>query len=362
MVIQPAAELRPNRPPDRVVYVYQAQVEYGMMLPPQPEFREILNSYQILPAQLSPNVVAYIYSFLKLLQAQEIPWSLTLFRGLFSWMAVPGYGGCLALRSKTRKAMFSGASSFHSDWRDYYFFVSGDLRIPLKPGVCSPKLIGDAWWMAGSGTLKNLEKLKGQNWPLKDFLRHVKNDTSLYAQALGYAAFKETVPPPGTVLMKRARKGQPPAIQLSKEVTEVVEEQGEIVVPELVCGGTAVDVVSSSEDTADDRKTLAKVMEEAGKGKEPATSAKPKVVPKDNKWIVIGEKKGEKKAKEKGQKKGEEVEVHGETVSPCLDLVLKEVPKRNRDPKEKRSLEPPSKKGKTAEEGQLAVKGEYDWQ
>ncbi|PKA48449.1 hypothetical protein AXF42_Ash019905 [Apostasia shenzhenica] len=333
-----------------------------MMLPPQPEFREILNSYQIVPTQLSPNAVAYIYSFLKLLQAQEMPWSLTLFRGLFSWMAVPGYDGCLALRSKTRKAMFSGASSSHSDWRDCYFFVGGDLGIPLKPGFCPFELIRDAKWMAGAGTLKNLKKLKGQNWPLKDFLRHVKNDISLYAQALGYAVFKEMVPTPGMVLMKSARRGQPPAIQLSKELTEVVEEQGEIVVPEPVCGGTAIDVVFSLKDTTDDRKTLAKVMEEASKGKEHVTSARPKVVPKDNKWIVIGEKEGEKKAEEKDQKRGEEAEVQGETVSPCLDLVLKEVPKRKRDPKEKRSPEPLSKKGKTAEEGQLAVKGAYDWQ
>ncbi|PKA55864.1 hypothetical protein AXF42_Ash018771 [Apostasia shenzhenica] len=130
MVIPPAADLRPNSPPEGAVCVYRAQVEYGMMLPPQPEFKEILNSFQLVPAQLSPNAIAYIYSFLKLLQARGIAWSLTLFRSLFSWMAVPGYGGCLALRSKSRKAMFSGASSSHSDWRDFYFFVGGDLESP----------------------------------------------------------------------------------------------------------------------------------------------------------------------------------------------------------------------------------------
>ncbi|PKA49485.1 hypothetical protein AXF42_Ash004025 [Apostasia shenzhenica] len=362
MVLQPAAEFRPNRPPNGAVCVYRAQVEYEMMLPPQPEFREILNSYQIMPTQLSPNVVAYIYSFLKLLQAQKIPWSLTLFRGLFSWMAVPGYRGCLALRSKTRKAMFSGASSSHSDWRDYYFFIGGDLGIPVKPGVCPPEFIGDARWMAREGTLKNLEKLKGQNWPLKDFLRHVKNDISLYTQLLGYAVFKETIPPSGTVLMKRARRGQPPVMQLNKEVTEMVEEQGEIEVPEPICGGTAVDVVSSSEDTTDDRKTLAEVMEEAGKGKEPVTSSKPKVVSKGNKGIVLGENKGEKKAEEKSQKGEEEKEVKGATVSPCLNLVLKEVSKRKRDLKEKRSPKPPLKKGKTVEEEQSVAKEAYDWQ
>ncbi|PKA65499.1 hypothetical protein AXF42_Ash005833 [Apostasia shenzhenica] len=54
------------------------------MLPPQPEFKEILNSFQIVPTQLSPNVIAYVYSFLKLLQAQGIPWTLTLLRSLFS--------------------------------------------------------------------------------------------------------------------------------------------------------------------------------------------------------------------------------------------------------------------------------------
>ncbi|PKA48309.1 hypothetical protein AXF42_Ash021214 [Apostasia shenzhenica] len=181
------------------------------MVPPQPEFKEILNSFQLVPAQLSPNVIAYVYSFLKLLQAQGIPWTLKLFRSLFSWMVVPGYGGCLALQSKTRKAMFSGASSSYSDWRDYYFFIGGDLGIPLMPGMCPLEFMGDAKSMAGSATLKTLEKLKGQSWPLKDFLRHVRNDVSLYAKTLGYAVLKEVIPPPSTVLMKRARRGKPPA-------------------------------------------------------------------------------------------------------------------------------------------------------
>ncbi|PKA61075.1 hypothetical protein AXF42_Ash005971 [Apostasia shenzhenica] len=107
--------------------------------------------------------------------------------------------------------MFSGASSFHADWKVYYFLVGGDLSIPLKPGVCPSEFTRDARWTAGEGTLRNLERLKGQNWPLKDLLRHVKNDISLYAKALGHAIFKETTPPPDTALMKRARRGQPPA-------------------------------------------------------------------------------------------------------------------------------------------------------
>ncbi|PKA66091.1 hypothetical protein AXF42_Ash010501 [Apostasia shenzhenica] len=130
-IIPPAPDLRPNRPFEGAVCVYRAQVKYGLMLPPQPEFKEILNFFQLIPAQLSPNVITYVCSFLKLLQAQGIPWTLSLFRNLFSWMVVPGYRGCLALRSKTMKAIFSGASSSHSNWRDYYFFVGGDLGIPL---------------------------------------------------------------------------------------------------------------------------------------------------------------------------------------------------------------------------------------
>ncbi|PKA65887.1 hypothetical protein AXF42_Ash010296 [Apostasia shenzhenica] len=84
MVIPPTADFRLYSPPEGAVCVYRAQVEYGLMLPPQPEFMEILNSFQIVSAQLSPNVVACAYSFLKLLQAQGIPWTLTLFRTLFS--------------------------------------------------------------------------------------------------------------------------------------------------------------------------------------------------------------------------------------------------------------------------------------
>ncbi|PKA48669.1 hypothetical protein AXF42_Ash018486 [Apostasia shenzhenica] len=242
------------------------------MLPPQPEFKEILNSFQLVPAQLSPNAIAYVYSFLKLLQAQGVPWTLTLFRNLFSWMVVPGYGGCLALRSKMRKVMFSGASSSHSDWRDYYFFVGGDLGIPLTPGTCPPELMGDAKWMTGSAALKTLEKLKGQSWPLKDFLKHVRNDVS---QRQPFSRKSSHLL---TVLMKRARRGQPPTTQLSREITEVGEEE-EIGVSEPVCGGAVVDVVSSPEDVTDDRKTLAE-LGYTGKGKGPMPAAKPSTIPK----------------------------------------------------------------------------------
>ncbi|PKA45596.1 hypothetical protein AXF42_Ash010935 [Apostasia shenzhenica] len=54
MVIPPAADLRPNSPPEGAVCVYRAQVEYVLMLPPQPEFKEVLNSFQLVPAQLPP--------------------------------------------------------------------------------------------------------------------------------------------------------------------------------------------------------------------------------------------------------------------------------------------------------------------
>ncbi|PKA59541.1 hypothetical protein AXF42_Ash016565 [Apostasia shenzhenica] len=273
-------------------------------------------------------------------------------------MAVLGYGGCLALRSKTRKVMFPGASSSHSDWRDYYFFAGGDLGIPLALGVCPPEFIGDAKWMAREGTLKNLEKLKGKNWPLKGFLRHVKNEISLYAKTLGYVIFKEVVPSPGAILMKRARRGQPPTIQLSKEVIEVEEEQV-IEVSESVCGGIAIDVVSSPEDTADNRKTLAELY--AGKGKEPAAAVEPKTVPKSDKGrgIVIEGEKGEEK--EEGQEGAQKEWTKEETTSPCLDLVLSEVLKRKRGLPENTRQGSPSKKGKTLAEQEETAREEHDW-
>ncbi|PKA54028.1 hypothetical protein AXF42_Ash016193 [Apostasia shenzhenica] len=169
--------------------------------------------------------------------------------------------------------MFSGASSSHSDWRDYYFFVGGDLGIHLKPRVCPLEFVGDAKWMVGTSIQKNLEMLKEQSWPLKDFLRLVKNDISMYAKVLGYVIFKEVAPLHDTDLMKRARRGQPPAVQLSKEVTEVEEEEV-IEVPQPICGRTVVEVVSSLEDAANDKKTLAE-LGYMRKGKEPKTAAKP---------------------------------------------------------------------------------------
>ncbi|PKA48328.1 hypothetical protein AXF42_Ash021312 [Apostasia shenzhenica] len=211
--------------------------------------------------------------------------------------------------------------------------------------------------MAGEGTLKNLERLKGQNWPLKDFLRHVKNDISLYAKSLGYAIFKEVVPPPSAALMKRAKRGQPLAIQLSKEVTEMEKKVEVMEVLELVCGGAAVDVVFSPENVTDDRKSLAELMEHAGKGKEPATTAKPKVIPKNDKRVILGEEKKKNKAEEGQEEKREEG-----AESPCLDLVPSGVPKKKRGSSESASPEPPSKKGKGAKEEGLAVEAGHDWQ
>ncbi|PKA54018.1 hypothetical protein AXF42_Ash016183 [Apostasia shenzhenica] len=360
MVIPPTADLRPNNPPEGAVCVYKAQVEYGLMMPPQPEFKEVLNSFQLVPAQLSPYAIAYMYSFLKLLQARGIAWSLTLFRNLFSWMTVPGYKGCLALQSKTRKAMFSGASSSHSDWRDFYFFVGGDLGIPLTPGVCPTEFIGDAQWMAGTSVQRNLEALKGKSWPLKDFLKLVKNDVSLYAKSQRYTIFKEVAPPPGTVLMRRARKGQPPAVQLSRQVAGVKGEE-EAEVPEPVCGGIPIDVVSSPDDSGDDKKTLTKVMEEAGKGKEPASLARPKIIPKGAVGIAIGEK-GEGKEVNKGQGK-ERVEVprpeEEAAVTSCQDLIPSKALRKRRSPSDGNSPEPPSKKGRKSAEGRGDV-GEWE--
>ncbi|PKA63324.1 hypothetical protein AXF42_Ash005219 [Apostasia shenzhenica] len=267
-------------------------------------------------------------------------------------MAVPGYGGCLTLQSKMRKMIFSGTSSSHSNWRDYYFFVGGDLGIPLTPGTCLPEFVGDAKWMAGQDTLKNLERLKGWSWPLKDFLRHMRNDVSLHAKTLGYVVLREVATPPGTVLMKKVRRGEPPAAQLSREIIEVGEEE-EIGVPDPVCGGTAVDVVSSPEDTTDDRKILAE-LGYTGKGKEPVSAVKPQTIPKGAKGIIIGEKEEGNEANRGQEKEG--------TEGPCLDLILSEVPEKKRSPSESTSLEPPNKKVKSVEEEGFVAGGEHDWQ
>ncbi|PKA55187.1 hypothetical protein AXF42_Ash003824 [Apostasia shenzhenica] len=250
--------------------------------------------------------------------------------------------------------MFSGASSSHSDWRDFYFFVGGDLGIPLTLGVCPTEFIGDPQWLAGGAIQRNLEALKGKIWPLKDFLRLVKNDVSMYAKSQGYTIFKEIAPPPGTVLMKRARRGQPPATQLSKQIIEEVGEE-EVEVLEPVCGGILIDVVSSPDNPGDDKKTLAEVIEEAGKGKEPASLARPKVIPKGAAGITIGGKGGKEEAAESGPGK-EMVEVpcpeREVVVAPSRALVSLETSEKKRGPSKENSLEPPLKKGKSVKEGE----------
>ncbi|PKA65148.1 hypothetical protein AXF42_Ash013269 [Apostasia shenzhenica] len=323
MVIPPTADLRPNNPPQGAVCVYRAQVEYGLMMPSQTEFKEVLNSFQLVPAQLSPNAVTYMYSFLKLLQARGIAWSLTLFRNLFSWIMVPGYRGCLALRSRTRKAMFSGASSSHSDWRDFYFFVGGDLGIPLTLEFALP---------SSSETSKKeiVVFLKWKEAEIPGSILFLASEKYI-AKSQGYTIFKEVVPPPGTVLMRRARRGQPPTVQLSKQVVGVEGEE-EAEVPKPVCGGIPIDVVSSPDDSGDDKKTLAKVMEKAGKGKELASLEKERVeVPRP----------------------GEET-----TVTSCQALVPSKAFRKRRSPPDGNSPEPPSKKGKSV--GEREDVGEWE--
>ncbi|PKA63181.1 hypothetical protein AXF42_Ash007977 [Apostasia shenzhenica] len=196
--------------------------------------------------------------------------------------------------------------------------------------------------MAGTSVQRDLEILKGQNWPLKDFLRLVKNDVSLYAELQGYTIFKEITPPPGTVLMRRARRGPPLATQLSKQVVEEAGEE-EVELSEPICGGISIDVVSLPDDSGDDKKTLAEVMEEACKGKEPASLARSKVIPKVVVGITIGRKGGREETAEGGA--GKEMAVvpcPGEeaVVAPSHALVSLEIPKKKRGPPKRTSVNP----------------------
>ncbi|PKA55863.1 hypothetical protein AXF42_Ash018770 [Apostasia shenzhenica] len=95
-------------------------------------------------------------------------------------------------------------------------------------------------------------------------------------------------------------------------------------------------------------------MEEAGKGKEPALQARPKVIPKGASGITIGGKGGQEESAESGAGR-EVVEVPcaggEETVAPSQALVSLETPKKKRGPSEKNSLEPPLKKRRSDKEG-----------
>ncbi|PKA66484.1 hypothetical protein AXF42_Ash003138 [Apostasia shenzhenica] len=86
------------------------------------------------------------------------------------------------------------------------------------------------------------------------------------------------------------------------------------------------------------------------------------MVPKSNKGIVLGGDEGREKVEEEGQRKkdkgqegAQEKGVEGAAASPCLDLILKEVPERKRGLPEQ-SPEPPLKKARTVKEGQSTFK------
>ncbi|PKA48158.1 hypothetical protein AXF42_Ash020503 [Apostasia shenzhenica] len=166
---------------------------------------------------------------------------------------------------------------------------------------------------------------------------------------LGYSVLKEVTPSSGVVTMKRARRGHP-VTQLSKEVAAEGEGE-EIRVPGPVCGGAVIDVVSSPEDTADNKKTLAE-LGYTGKGKEPMLAAKSQATPKSSTRVVIREKKEGNKA-DGGQEK-EKVE------GPCLELVPMEVHREKRGPPGDSEPEPPQKKTKNVEERGLVAEKEHD--
>ncbi|PKA61680.1 hypothetical protein AXF42_Ash018661 [Apostasia shenzhenica] len=152
--------------------------------------------------------------------------------------------------------------------------------------------------------------------------------------------------------MKRARRRHPPATQLGKEAA--AEGGGEEVgVPEPVCGGAIVDVVSSPDDTTDDRKTLAE-LGYTGKGKEPMPAAKPQATSKGSTGVVIGEKKEGDKAVGGQEKENAE--------GPCLALVPLEVHGEKRDSSGNMESEPPQKKARSAEGRGFAAGEEHDWQ
>ncbi|PKA46052.1 hypothetical protein AXF42_Ash020866 [Apostasia shenzhenica] len=151
--------------------------------------------------------------------------------------------------------------------------------------------------------------------------------------------------------MKRARRGHP-ATQLSREVA--AEGGGEeIRVPEPVCGGAVIDVVSSPDDTADDKKILVE-LGYTGKGKKLMPAAKPQATPKGNTGVVIGEKKEGDKAV--GGQEKEKAE------GPCLALVPLEVHGEKRDSSGNMESEPPQKKARSADERGFAAGEEHDWQ
>ncbi|PKA48410.1 hypothetical protein AXF42_Ash021599 [Apostasia shenzhenica] len=244
--------------------------------------------------------------------------------------------------------MFSGASSSYFDWSDYYFFVGGDLGIPLTPRVCPPEFTGDVKWVIRQDTLRNLERLKGQSWLLQDFLRYVKNDT---CQGAGVQRLERSRPPFWRSYDEEGQEGAP--CHPTQQRGCCGRGREEIRVLESVCGKAIVDVVSSPEDTTDDKKTLAE-LDYTRKGKDPMPATKPQAIPKSGTGVVIGGKNEGNKA-DGGQEK-EKVE------RPCLELVPREVHGEKRGSSGNTKPEPPQKKARSVEERGFAAGEEHDWQ
>ncbi|PKA64994.1 hypothetical protein AXF42_Ash011596 [Apostasia shenzhenica] len=86
-----------------------------------------------------------------------------------------------------------------------------NIKSPVVLPFCGPKGL-DRFFEAGSYSPEEVPLAR-------------KNNISLNAKVLGYVIFKEVAPPHGSVLMKRARRGQPLVVQLSKEILREVPKK-----------------------------------------------------------------------------------------------------------------------------------------
>ncbi|PKA65676.1 hypothetical protein AXF42_Ash013090 [Apostasia shenzhenica] len=94
------------------IYIF---LDVGIVLLPQTKFKGILKKFKLVPAQLSPNGLAYIYGLCWVLKENDKVWDLSLFKVMFIFLEYIQYHCYLNLRARTWDALFSSVPSSHSN-------------------------------------------------------------------------------------------------------------------------------------------------------------------------------------------------------------------------------------------------------
>ncbi|KAK8947420.1 hypothetical protein KSP39_PZI007157 [Platanthera zijinensis] len=142
----PREDERINTSGKNLVVIPIDHFDYGFTLPPLIEFIEILDFFDIVPDQLSPNIVASVMSFIIYLRTERVKFTMDLFRHCFVIRSITSgkkdnrifkgvvYFGCTSMKAVNLQNKFP-------NWSTRFLMFEGNLGLmPVRPQVRAANL------------------------------------------------------------------------------------------------------------------------------------------------------------------------------------------------------------------------------